>query len=214
VSVSRAAFSVTPGESGMPKGRGARARLDQERIGVAVVAARELDQCGSAGGRARDARSAHRGLGAGGDEAHHVAAGHHRSDALGQLDLGGRGEPEQQAAGGGDLHGGHDLGPRVTEERGSPGADPVHVLAARLVAHARAVRLGDRDRRGAHRAERAHRRMHAAGCDGSGPRQPGRGLRLAHRFAPGLEPRAWRAHRAASARATRSAMRSASVRAK
>ena len=58
------------GAGRMAEGRQARAGLDQQRVGVAVVAALELDDLAAAGGAARQAQRAHRRLGARADQAH------------------------------------------------------------------------------------------------------------------------------------------------
>ena len=59
-----------PAEGGEPGARG-----HQQVIGVAVIAAGELDDQVAAGGGARHADGAHDRLGAGGDEAHLLEAG-------------------------------------------------------------------------------------------------------------------------------------------
>ncbi len=145
--------------------RSTRAGADQERVAMAVVAARELEHARAAGRRAGKPERAHRRLGSGRDEADHVAAGHHPGDALRQLHLGRRHETEQRPAP--ELARdrlGHALR-AVPEERRPPRADPVQVLAAGGVAHARAARLDERDGRQAHRAERPHRRVDPARGD-------------------------------------------------
>ena len=68
------------------EGGQARAGLDQQRVGVAVVAALELDDLAAARGAARQADGAHAGLGARADQAHHVH-GRMAEDFLGQFDL-------------------------------------------------------------------------------------------------------------------------------
>ena len=96
-----------------------------------VVGAGELDDDAAAGGGAGDAHRAHRRLGAGDDEADLLAARHARGDALGQVHLRRRGQPEDQAAAGGGDHGLLDLGMGVAEERRPPGPDVVDERAAR-----------------------------------------------------------------------------------
>jgi hypothetical protein len=64
------------GAGGVAEGRQARAGLDQQRVGVAVVAAFELDDLAAAGGAARQAQRAHAGFGAAADQAHLLDAGH------------------------------------------------------------------------------------------------------------------------------------------
>jgi hypothetical protein len=53
------------GAGGVAEGGQARAGLDQQGVGMAVVAAFELDDLAAAGGAARQADGAHAGLGAG-----------------------------------------------------------------------------------------------------------------------------------------------------
>ena len=58
------------GAGRVAEGGQARAGLDQQRVGMAVVAALELDDLAAAGGAARQADRAHRRLGARADQAH------------------------------------------------------------------------------------------------------------------------------------------------
>ena len=69
---------VTPGAGRDPLRREARAALGQQAVDVAVVGAGELQHLVAAGGRARQAHRAHRGLGARVDQPHHL----HRRHAL------------------------------------------------------------------------------------------------------------------------------------
>ena len=79
------------GRAGDAERRDAGAGRDEQRVGVAVVAAVELQDLAPAGEAARDAQRAHRGLGAGGDEAHLLDRGHVAHDPLGELHLAGAG---------------------------------------------------------------------------------------------------------------------------
>ena len=85
--VSAAAPVGTPGEEGIPSvarpGAGAR----EQRVGVAVVAAGELEDPVALRERARQPQRAHRGLGPGGDEPHLLDRGHGVDDLRGELDL-------------------------------------------------------------------------------------------------------------------------------
>jgi hypothetical protein len=60
------------GAGRVAEGGQARAGLDQQRVGVTVVATLELDDCLAAGGAARQPDGAHAGLGARADQAHHL----------------------------------------------------------------------------------------------------------------------------------------------
>jgi hypothetical protein len=84
------------GAGRVAEGGQARAGLDQQRVGVAVVAAFELDDLRPAGGAARQAQRAHRGLGAAADQAHLFDRGHEFDDGLGQFGLGLGGGAEAQ----------------------------------------------------------------------------------------------------------------------
>ena len=70
----------------------------QQTVGVAVIAAVELDDAVTPGRAARQAHGAHGGLGPGRDEAHLLAAGDAPADRLGQQDLAGRRRAECRAA--------------------------------------------------------------------------------------------------------------------
>jgi hypothetical protein len=109
------------------EGQQAGAGLDQQAVGMAVVAALELDQDVAAGIATGQANGAHGGFGAGGNQAHHVHRRHQFAEQVGDVDflLGRRTEGE--AIDGGSLHGGDDLGMGVAEDHRAPGADVVGV---------------------------------------------------------------------------------------
>ena len=71
----------------MPSVSGARSGLHQERVGVPVVAAFELDDPVASGERARHAHRAHRRFGARADEPHPLHRRHQRPHALAELVL-------------------------------------------------------------------------------------------------------------------------------
>jgi hypothetical protein len=84
-----------------------RSRLDEERVGVAVVATGHLHDPVAAGRRPRESNSAHGRLRPRRDEAQALDRGHRGDDQLGQLDLAGRGRAIASSAlrsrdGGGD----------------------------------------------------------------------------------------------------------------
>ena len=96
--VSAATPEGTPGEAGMPSVARPRAGLGEQRVGVAVVAARELEDPVAREG-AREAERAHRRLGPGRDEPHLLDRRHGVDDLGGQLDLGlGRGAEARPAS--------------------------------------------------------------------------------------------------------------------
>jgi hypothetical protein len=143
----------------------AGARRDEQRVGVAVVVAVELHELVAAGVSACEADRAHGRLCAGGDHAHHLDGGHDLHERLGHADLElGRGA-ETGALHELLAHGvQHDIG-RVTQDHRAPRADEVDVLVAVRVPHPVALGVVVEDRRRADGAERAHRRVDAAGDD-------------------------------------------------
>ena len=97
---------------------------------MAVVAARELDHPVAPGHGAREPQRAHRRLGAGADEPHHLDRGNRVDDLGRELDLGlGRGA-ERRAAVRGGVDRCERLGIGVAEDQGPPGLHPVDVLGA------------------------------------------------------------------------------------
>ena len=78
VSVSATAPGVDAGRVGQAERRDPGARLHEQEVGVAVVAARELDDLRASGERAGEAKRAHRRLGPGADEADELDARHRR----------------------------------------------------------------------------------------------------------------------------------------
>ena len=112
--------------------RRARAGGHQEGVGVAVVAARELDQLPPAGGGAGEAQRRHRRLGPRVDQAHHLDRRQRGGDPLAELDLGdGRGA-EGGAAAERPLDGRDDRRMAVPEDVRAVAADVVEVAAAVL----------------------------------------------------------------------------------
>ena len=107
-----------------------RAGAREQRVDVAVVVAGELDQPVAARRGARQPHGAHRGLGAGGDEAHHLDRRHGVHDLGREVDLAlGRGAERRPACERiGD--GGERLGVGVPEEERPPGEHPVDVAVA------------------------------------------------------------------------------------
>ena len=141
-----------------PERHQARAGAREQRVDVAVVVAGELDQAVAARRGTRQPHGAHRRLGAGGDEAHHLDRRHGVDDLGGQVDLAlGRGA-ERRSAGERIGDGGERLGIGVTEEERAPREHPVdvavavHVLDQRARPAAHEQRLVEPD--GSHRAHR------------------------------------------------------------
>mmetsp|Transcript_9625 Transcript_9625/g.22391 ORF Transcript_9625/g.22391 Transcript_9625/m.22391 type:complete len:286 (+) Transcript_9625:1897-2754(+) len=150
------------GAGRVAEGGQARASFHEQRVGVAVVAALELDELGPAGGAAGQADGAHRRFGARADEAHLVDAGHQLQDLFGQLDLALGGRAEGEALGRSLLHGLPHRRVAVAEDHRAPGADVVDVALPFGVPDIGPLAPGDEAGRAADGAESAHRRVDAA----------------------------------------------------
>ena len=156
-------FGRHAGARRVAEGGQARAGLDQQRIGVAVVAAFELDELAAAGGAARQAQCAHAGFGAAADQPHLLDAGHQRDDGFGQFDFAlGRGA-KTEPVNGRLVHRFQHRRVAVAQDHRTPRADVVDVPLALGVPQIGALRAPDETRRAAHRAKGAHRRIHATG---------------------------------------------------
>ena len=145
------------------EGQQTRAGLDQQAVGVAVVAAFKLDDGVAAGEATRQADGAHRRFGAGADQTHHVQAGQMCAQLLGNLHfrLGRRAEGqafERRLA-----HRLDDGRMRMAGNGRPPGADIVDIRCTVSVPHARALGTRNETRKAADRAKGTHRRIDAAG---------------------------------------------------
>ncbi len=149
-------------------GEGAGARLDQQRVGMPVVAALELHDVAAAGEAAREAQRRHGGLRPGRDEAHELKRGHQPAECLGELHLRFGGRAEGQRARRRFLHRFHHCGVGVADDHRTPRADVVHIASALGIPDVGARGALQEGRRAAHRAERAHRRIDAGGDDAPG----------------------------------------------
>ena len=85
------------GRGGHAEGEGAGAGLDQQGVGVAMVAALELDNAVAPGKAPRQADGAHGGLGARVDHAHHVHRRHQLAEQIGHAGLDFRGRTEAES---------------------------------------------------------------------------------------------------------------------
>ena len=142
-----------------------RAGLGEERVGVAVVAAGELEHAVAAGVRPREPQRRHRRLGPRGDEPHLLDRRHRVDDLRGELDLalGRRAEaravarrrraPPRPSRG---RRGRRSAAPRTATQSSSRA--PVGRLEVGALAAGDEERLVDADR-----AHRPHRRVDAAG---------------------------------------------------
>jgi hypothetical protein len=180
-SVSAVAPGVTPGLSGRPNVADARPRLHEQRVGVPVVAAVELDELVPPGGRAGDAQRAHRRLEPLDTKRTISTLGSARRcarRARPRLDRG----AEARAALGLPPHRLDHLRVRVPGRERAPRHHVVDVLGAVHVGDARAAARRHHARRAAHGPEGAHGAAHAprdhvprAGDRGGGARG-GRGV--------------------------------------
>mmetsp|Transcript_8373 Transcript_8373/g.25094 ORF Transcript_8373/g.25094 Transcript_8373/m.25094 type:complete len:416 (+) Transcript_8373:301-1548(+) len=116
------------GRIGEAEGRHAAAGLNEEGVGVPVVAAAELDDLLVSGVRPHQPEHGEAGLRPGGHEAHHLHARHPVDHGLrhGVLQLAGSSEGRPVLDGG--LQGFVHLVVGVPHDGGSPAADVVHVL--------------------------------------------------------------------------------------
>ena len=145
--------------------QGSRARLHQERVRVAVVAALELDEQVTTGRGSRQAQRAHRGLGTRVDEAHHLDRTEARGDAIRQAQLAGGGRAERGSGVHGVVQGLTDLGVTVTQDQRAVREHHVDVLVAIHVPDEGAITSHDVRGRSTHGSVRAHGAVDASGDD-------------------------------------------------
>src|SRR5690606_28686056 len=106
----------------------ARACLDQQDIGVAVVAAFERDDLRASGCGASQADGCHGGFGAGADESYFLDGRQACGNRFGDFDFSFGGGAEGQAVNGGFLYGANDFRVCVAKDGGAPGTDVVDVF--------------------------------------------------------------------------------------
>ena len=123
----------------------ARARLHQQAVGVAVIAAFEFYDPVPSGGAARKPYRAHRSLGAGRHQTQLFDRRHQTHDALGEFDLGLGRSAEREAARRGRLNRLDDRRVGMTYDHRAPRANQVDVAPAVLIPQQRT--LGPRDER-------------------------------------------------------------------
>ena len=150
------------GRAGCAEGERARARLHQQAVGGAVIAALELDDPGAAGVAARQPQRRHRRLGSGADEAHPLHMRVPAADALCQLGLHHVGGAERQTVGRRLPHPFQHQRMAVADDHRAPGTEIVDIALAGHVEHVGALRAADEARRAADRAERADGGVDAA----------------------------------------------------
>ena len=175
---------VTPGRTGEPEGRDAAAGLHEQRVEVAVIAARELHDLVAAGRAACEAHRGHRGFGAGRHEPHLLDRRHAVADRFRELDLARRRRAERRARP--RRHAAPLRRPPGARGRGSTRPTTARSRGSRGRRCRRGMRrrgARDEERLAADRAERADRRVHAAGDARLGAREPvGHGSRVRERL--------------------------------
>ena len=184
--------------SGHARGRGlakrdeARARADEQVVGVAVVAARKLDDQVAPLGAARETNRAHRCFGARRHKTHHIEAWVHRRDAFGEQHLRFARRAKGRALGGGASDRLDDGGVRVAKDQRTPRLHKVEPFVAVDVEGAAAECAFEHGGRTADGGEGAHRRRHAGGNHAAGAFENfmGAGLRD-HSQPPWRASRAW-----------------------
>src|SRR5690606_1670739 len=128
-----------------------------EKIGVAVVAAVDLDELVATGEAAGEAHGGHGRLGTRVDGAHLVDGGQGGTDGLGELHLELGGRSERSASAQRLLDGFEDFGVSVAEHQGTPRADEIDKALAVDAVDEAAVAVGDEEWIDTHRAAGANR---------------------------------------------------------
>jgi hypothetical protein len=149
--------------AGDAQGGDAGAGRHQQHVGVAVVAAVELDDDIAPGVAPGQPDRTHGGLGAGVDHAHHLDRRHRADHHFGQRDLEVRGRAEARAALEHAADGRDHGRVAVPEDHGPPGADVVDVAVAVGVDDDRALGSLDEQRIGAHGFAGPHRAVDPPG---------------------------------------------------
>ena len=153
------------GRRGIAERERARARLHQQEVAVAVVAALELHDERPARESPREAQGAHHGLRSRAHEAHLLDRGQAARDEFGhlELELGRRAEGKPPRGRGANVR--EHFRVRVAEDHRPPRPDVVDVAVAVDVDEPRALALAEEDGRSADGAKGAHRGVHPAGDD-------------------------------------------------
>ena len=139
------------------------AGLDQQRIGMAVVATLELDDLVAAGAATRQPNGAHGRLGAGIAHPHQFHGWDEFLNPPRHDCFDGGGGAEAQAVGGGVLHRAHHRRMGVAGDHRSPGTDVVNITMFILVIEPGARAAFEEDWRSTDAAKGTHRRIDAAG---------------------------------------------------
>src|ERR1700737_2860226 len=133
-----------PAESGIGCGKlPLRRQAHQRIVAHAVKAALEFEDLVALAKRPSGAHRIEVRLGAGGDEAHLLGAGHGLDDGLGELDPPAVVGEEGRALGNALVDGGGDLGMGVANEHRARAEQEIDILPAALVPHPAAAALAD-----------------------------------------------------------------------
>ena len=169
-----------PGRAGCAKRDGATSGLDEERVGVPVVAAGELHNLFPPRESSGQSNGTHACLGAGVDHSDLVDVRNHLTNELRNLRFqfcgGAKRRPLFRRA----LHGVNHRRVGVSQDLGPPGIDVVDVGVAVDVAQVRAQGALHVNGVAAHRLERPNRRVHAARDGGLGFGEEGRRTLVDH----------------------------------
>ena len=145
------------------KGKQAGPGLHQQMVGVAVIAAFELDQDVATGKPARQADGAHRRLGTGRHQPHHVQRGHQFAQQIGNIDFALGGRAKGQTIDHGFLYRFDHFRVRMTKNHRPPRADVIGIPPAVGILYLATDALLEKQRRATDRPKGAHRRIDAAG---------------------------------------------------
>lgn len=135
---------------GIAEGEKTRARLHEERVRVAVVAALELDDAVAAREAAGESNGGHARFRAGAHEAHLFHRGNEARDLFGDFNLGAGGGAEGKAAVDRGMDGLDDIRIVVAEDHRTPGAHIVGEALFLNVPHVGALGALDEARGAAH----------------------------------------------------------------
>ena len=165
-------FRIACGHAGAVRdgfGHQAAPRFYQKAVGMAVVAALELDDLIPSGEAPCRADGAHAGLRAGADQPHHFHGGNAFVHQLGKLHLFFRGRAVGQPLFAGPAHRLDDSRMGVSQNTRPPGAYIIQIPVVIRVDQKRARRLFHEKGRFPHGAEGTHRTVYPAGHPSAGP---------------------------------------------
>ena len=151
------------GRIGQTQRGDARSGLDEQQIGVTVIASFKFDNLVAPSEGTCEAQCSHRRFGAGIDKAHHLDVRHKLLDQFREFYFERTGCAETCAARCGIGNCGDHARMRVTQDERAPRENVINEPIAIHVEQVCARAALDEQRLSADRAKRAHRRIHAAG---------------------------------------------------